>query len=209
LRNRVAELENELKTLQGELGEAVARWRGEERSSDRQFVATELYNGDLASLYAASTRLRTTLRTEDVLAAIREIVINLIGVEEMAVFRNDADTSTLSLIDCYGDLPPHHRNISLGEGPAGNAALTGARYLHDEKEAGADPGDADAPVACVSLNVERAVWGVVVIHRLLPQKDRLVALDYQLFDLLSAQAGVALYCSELCAKQGRVRETST
>jgi hypothetical protein len=208
LRHRVVELENELERLQGKLGNAMAGWRDEERFSDRQFVATELYNGDLASLYAASTRLRTTLRMADLLAAIREIVINLIGVEAMAVFRNDSITSTLSLIDCHGDLPGHYRKISSGEGLAGNVALTGALYLHEE-EAGAHAGDADAPVACLPLKVDGVVWGVIVIFRLLPQKNRLVELDYQLFDLLSVQAGVALYCSELCAERAAVSEIST
>jgi GAF domain-containing protein len=54
--------------------------------------------------------------------------------------------------------------------------------------------------------VDGVVWGVMVILRLLPQKDRLVALDYQLLDLLSTQAGIALHCAELSAERAAARE---
>ena len=114
LRNRVAELEKELERLQTELSDAVVQGSGGDRLLAQQFVATELQHGDLASLYVASRRLQATLRKQEVLAAIREIVINLIGVEAMAVFENHPRTSTLSLIDYYGNGWANHSNILVG-----------------------------------------------------------------------------------------------
>ena len=206
LRNRVAELEKELERLQTELGDAVVQGSGGDGLLAQQFVATELQHGDLASLFVASRRLQATLRKQEVLAAIREIVINLIGVEAMAVFENHPRTSTLSLIDYYGNGWANHSNISVGEGPIGRVALTGDCYFHDLKGTEQDPGNADMPTACVPLKVDGVVWGVMVILRLLPQKDRLVALDYQLLDLLSTQAGIALHCAELSAERAAARE---
>ena len=206
LRNRVAELEKQLERLQTELSDAVVQGSGGDGLLAQQFVATELQHGDLASLFVASRRLQATLRKQEVLAAIREIVINLIGVEAMAVFENHPRTSTLSLIDYYGNGWANHSNISVGEGPIGRVALTGDYYFHDLKGTEQDPGNADMPTACVPLKVDGVVWGVMVILRLLPQKDRLVALDYQLLDLLSTQAGIALHCAELSAERAAARE---
>jgi GAF domain-containing protein len=203
----VAQLEQEVDRLRAELGDAINQGVGGEKTLAQQFVAAELQHGDLASLFVASTRLQSTLSMRKVLAAIREIVVNLIGVEETAVFKNDTKTSTLSLIDWYGCAPANRHNILLGDGPIGRVALTGDGYSHDVNEAGREPGDANLPVACLPLKVDGVVWGVIVILRLLPQKDRLVALDYQLIDLLSAQAGVALYCAELSAERAAVRES--
>jgi len=201
LRNRVAKLEKTLKKMQREVCDEVAHGAAGGKFFARQFVATELRHGELASLYVASTRLQATLRRQELLAAIREIVINLIGAEEMALFENIPEALMLSLIDSYGNASANHPDIRLGEGPIGRVALTGECYFHDANRAGQKPGDADVPTACVPLKVDGTAWGVIVIYRLLPQKDRLVELDYQLFDLLSTQAGVALRCAELNAKR--------
>jgi hypothetical protein len=52
------------------------------------------------------------------------------------------------------------------------------------------------PITCIPLKVEAKPWGVILIFRLLPQKDRLLLRDYQLFKLLSSQAEIALYGAE-------------
>jgi hypothetical protein len=208
LRRRVAALEKELGRLQGGLGGTVAWRSGGRRFIDHQWVAAELNHGDLASLYVASTRLQGTLRLEGVLAAIREIVMNLLGAEAMAVLKHDSETSTLSMIDSFGDVPAHCLDLSLGEDPIDGVAASGDCYFRGVISAGRDRGEARSPVACVPLKVDGAVWGAIVIYRLLPQKERLVALDFQLFELLSAQAGVALHCCELRGERAAVNEGS-
>ncbi len=47
------------------------------------------------------------------------------------------------------------------------------------------------------MMVEGRAMGVIVIFRLLPQKAGLEPIDHELFALLSAHAGVALYNAEL------------
>jgi hypothetical protein len=207
LRRRVAAMERQFGLLQGGLDGTVARDGGRPRFVDHQWVAAELNHGDLATLYVASTRLQGTLKMEGVLAAIREIAMNLLGVEAMAVLKHDPETSRLSMIDCYGDVPARRHDLSLDEGSIDDAAASGDCYFNDVISPGRDPGESDSPVACVPLKVDGAVWGVIVIFRLLPQKERLVALDFQLFELLSAQAGVALHGCEL-SKRAAVDEGS-
>jgi hypothetical protein len=135
------------------------------------------------------------------LGAIREIVINLIGAEEMAIFEIDPLASTLSLIDFYGNSTANYLKIRIGEGPIGSVALSGQYYFEAGEIAGQKPGDGQKPTACVPLKVDGVVFGVIVIIHLLPHKEGLVALDYQLLDLLSTQAGIALYCTKLKAEQ--------
>jgi GAF domain-containing protein len=178
-----------------------------ERLLARQCVATELEHGTLANLYVASTRLQATLRSQEVLAAIREILINLIGVEEFAVFENDAKSSTLSLIDCCGTALVDRSKIPLGEGPIGQIALTGDCRFRDADCAGQQSGDVDIPLACVPLKMDGTLWGVIVILRLLPQKQFFEARDYQLIELLSRQAGVALCCAKFSDERTAAKES--
>jgi hypothetical protein len=140
------------------------------------------------------------------LGAIREIVNNLIGAEEMDIFEVDPPTSTLSPIDFYGHGAANDRKIRIGEGPIGRVALSGECYFRSGNIAGQKPDDEHKPTACVPLKVDGLVFGVIVIVRLLPQKDDLVALDYQLLELLSNQAGIALYCAKLRAEQLAIAE---
>ncbi|MGH7926240.1 MAG: GAF domain-containing protein, partial [Candidatus Binatia bacterium] len=152
--------------------------------------------------YAASTRLQETLRRQDVLAAIREIAVNLIGIQDMAVFAVDAQTSTLLQLDGFdSEQAANYHDIPMGIGPIGQAALTGNSYFDVVNDARRD-NDANTPMACIPLPVDGRVWGVIVVFRLLPQKNRLVPLDYQLFELLSAQAAMALHRAELTGERG-------
>jgi hypothetical protein len=204
LRSRVAALETQLEQLSGELASARAVRRGHETQWESKFVAREVYHGDLASLFVANARLQSTLRSEELLAAIREIVVNLIGVEEMAVLKNDPVTSTLSLVDAFGNAPGHYLNIALGDHRIRRVVTTGDAYFNPAVHNTC--AESNRVMACVPLKVDDLVWGVIVIFRLLAHKERLVALDHRLMDLLSGQAGVALRCSELAAR--RTREMS-
>jgi K+-sensing histidine kinase KdpD len=201
LRRLVADLEKELERRQTELGAALAWKVRSESMLAQRFVSSELQYGDLATLYVASSRLHATLQRQDVLAAIREIVSNLIGAEEMALFEKDQALSSLSLVDSYGESAANDPKIALGQGTIGRVASSGEFHFDDSNGAGQQPSDKGMPMACIPLKVDRLVWGVIVIYRLLPQKDRLTALDYQLFKMLSTQAGIALYSATLRAER--------
>jgi hypothetical protein len=202
LRMRVAQLEQKLKHLQAHFG--LPESTGQELFN-RHLVAAEYQQGDLAYLYVATRTLHASIRLDDVFAAVREILVNLVGVEEMGVFKNDPGAPRLTLRDWHGASAPGPR---IDHGVIRSVALRGKIYIKQGNLTRASAGHARSPIVCVPLKIEAAVWGAVAIFSLLPQKHRLTALDYQLLDLLSEQAGQALYCAELRAERARVEETS-
>ncbi len=145
--------------LRAELAQAASDSR---RLAERH-AAAEQRVGHLAQLQAATRQLHEARLPADVLTVIKEIVANLVGSEEMAIYGLRADGSVQPL-DGIGDT------------------------------AGSDFADA---LVSIPMMVEGRAMGVIVIFRLLPQKAGLEPIDHELFALLSAHAGVALYNAEL------------
>jgi hypothetical protein len=226
LREMVAALESDRSRLQGErirLQEQLMNLREElaqrvdehtslvRRLSDVQresevvsarFLDIETQNTNLANLYVAGYQLHGSLERPNVLAAIREILINLIGTEDFAVFERSGDR--LRMISWFEEPPAAFTEVQIGEGVIGKVAATGTKFV-----AGADHGRSVGVVACVPLQVDGAVTGAIAVFRLLPQKQHgLEALDEELLELLASQAGIALYCTGLHEQvlMGRVTE---
>ena len=157
---------------------------------------------NLANLYVASYSLHSTLDRGQLVAAIREIVANLIGSEEMALFRLDAVRQRLVLLDSVGVELATYRELPLDRGLVAQAVRSGQPLV-------VAPGDPRAAgeeslTAVIPLRVVDDVVGAIAIFRLLPQKPVLEDLDRELFDLLASQAGMALHCAELHARLAAV-----
>ena len=171
-----------------------------ERNSQRytaEFASVEKRSADLANLYVSSYQLHGTLDREAVLAAIREIVINLIGSEQLAVFEVSDDGSSFDLVTSFGIDEANYVKLSVSSHPVGRLAASGDMFL-----AGRAPMPAGLPplVACVPLKLDGRVTGAVVLFSLLGHKDGLQELDFELFDLLATHAATALYCTALHAR---------
>src|SRR5262249_29722351 len=174
---------------------------GKTRRFSEQYVEVEQQNTDLASLYVASYRLHATLDRGEALAIVQDIICNLIGSEEIAIFEADPSGSSLALAVSLGIEPGPFRTVPLGRGLIGRCARTGQMHLSGrDDDAGRRPEEQDM-TACIPLHFEGQLLGAVAIFRLLPQKTGLVALDHELFELIATHAARALYCTEL---QGRV-----
>ena len=193
LRDDLDHRESDRERLEKELAEIHNR----SRRFSEQYAEVELQNSNLANLYVASYRLHGTLDRQEVLAAIGEIVANLIGSEEMAVYETSADGASLELLSAVGLSPEAWRRLKVGEGPIGKVAETGETYVAPPDRAGAPP---DGLTACIALKLDTRVTGVIAIFRLLPQKSRLETVDFELFDLLGTHAATALYCTRLHAQ---------
>ena len=166
----------------------------ENESVAGRFVEIETQNTNLANLYVAGYQLHGSLDRRQVLDAIKEIVINLIGSEDFAIFERDGE-ERLKMIDWFDEPPMMFRQVSFGEGIIGRVAATGEAFV-----ANGDQGRSVGMAACVPLQVDGRVTGAIAIFRLLPQKhDGLGALDEELLGLLASQAGIALYCTGLHA----------
>ncbi len=158
--------------------------------SDRylaRFAQLEQHNANLANLYVASYQLHGTLDRAAVLAAIQEIVINLIGSEQFGVYERRPGSGDFKLIVSVG--MPDAMQLNTGAGATGRVVEHGETYT-----GGGDDGDL---VACVPLKLDGRVTGLIAIHRLLAHKSSLEPLDHELFDLLATHAATALYCTSL------------
>jgi len=157
---------------------------------------SEAQVSNLASLYVAVTSVHGALDRPSVLSSVQEIVTNLIGSEEMAIFETDAARGRMTLLASMGIEPGAYQEISIGEGAIGRAAATGERLIR--QEGGSLTDDADAALtACIPLTVAGRVVGVLAVFRLLPHKGRLDAIDIDLFDVLAAHAASALLFTRL------------
>src|SRR5579863_2191057 len=72
---------------------------------------------DQAKVYAARMRLQNTLDQADALDAIREIAGNLIGTEEVAVFKVDQRRAELWLYWSFGVDPNKHAVLDVRQEP--------------------------------------------------------------------------------------------
>jgi hypothetical protein len=169
------------------LRERLAELQAEHQRICDEYVAVQEKSTDLAQLYVALERLHGGATRADTLAAIQEIVVNLVGSEELAVFERRG--GALSLVHAFGVAPRTLDGLRLSEGAIGRAATSGQLFVANG--AGAAPGEEDL-TAAIPLRADDGVSGVLAIFRLLGHKPVLGDSDHAVFDLLSAHAGVAL-----------------
>jgi len=203
LRSQVGSLRTEAERhqrLEDALQTQIEGIQAETRRYSSRYAEIEQQNSNLANLYVASYRLHGTLDRTEVVAAIQEILANLIGSEEAALFELDPATQTLELAASFGADPAECPRVPVGTGVIGQAASTGEIFVADPGHPPAAEGIESRLTACVPLRLESRVTGVIAIFGLLPQKGAIEDLDRELFDLLATQAAFALYCTGLHAK---------
>ena len=198
LRDELATLRENLRRREAAQLELEARLKGMEDENHRyarEYGDVEQQNANLANLYVASYQLHGTLEREQVLGAIQEIVSNLVGSEEIGLFKVDGASGGLELVRSAGIDAAAFRRIAPGQGVIGRVAREGRIHLTERDGlAGARTEEAQL-TACVPLKLGGKVAAVLALFRLLPQKPALEPLDQELFDLLSNQAAMALYCT--------------
>jgi hypothetical protein len=139
---------------------------------------------DRAKVYAARIRLQKTIDQADALDAIREIAGNLIGTEQVAVFKVDTRRSELWLYWSFGIDPNKHVLLDSAQEPRLRAVLSGKAVFREH--AGQNLLLTDEPVnALVPILVEGTVAAVIVLFRLVTHKPALEPVDMQICDVLS------------------------
>ena len=205
LREQISQLAEENRRIQQRFREV------EEENKDfaNRYIEIEEQNNNLANLYVASYQLHSTLDFREVIQIVQEIVINLIGAEAFAILLLDEKTNELKAIAAEGeDVMPGVDQISarLGEGVLGTVAKTGeSYYINQDVEGGRIT--IDKPLAAVPLKIKEHVIGLIVIYKLLQQKDAFSAVDYELFSLLAAHAATAIFSSKLYSQSERKLNT--
>ena len=227
MRFRVAELEAEQAGLTHEelrrLREQVARLADENRQIQQRFEVVEEENKDfvnryheieeqnnnLANLYVASYQLHSTLDFREVIQIVQEIVINLVGAEAFSILLIDEKTGELRSIAWEGnEVVAGLDTIStrVGEGILGEVAKSGESY-YVSPDADSASITLEKPLAAVPLKIKEHVIGLIVIYKLLQQKDAFTAVDYELFSLLAAHAATAIFSSKLYSQSERKLNT--
>jgi transcriptional regulator with GAF, ATPase, and Fis domain len=205
LREQISQLTEENRRIQQRFREV------EEENKDfaNRYIEIEEQNNNLANLYVASYQLHSTLDFREVIQIVQEIIINLVGAEAFAILLLDEKTNELKAIAYEGeDVQPGVESIStrLGEGILGTVAKTGeSYYINQDVEGGAIT--LEKPLAAVPLKIKEHVIGLIVIYRLLQQKDAFSAVDYELFSLLAAHAATAIFSSKLYSQSERKLNT--
>lgn len=148
----------------------------------------------LANLYVATYKLHGSLDRAEVVAAIREIVINLVGCEEFGVFEREA-RNEFRLISEFEANPSPIRSFDAKHPFYGPLLSAGAVWINGRDKAPSAPGSIALPVAFVPIRLKDETLGVVLLYKLLMQKTGLTDVDYELMDLLSLHAATALAAS--------------
>lgn len=190
----------QLEALRGEYHALLERLRSAEASNARwaaRYAETEQCHDDLANLYVASDQLHATRDPDEVVSAISEIVINLIGAETFALYAFDPQSQRLTPFVSEGCALAGLAEIALGEGVIGSAVARGSVWIAEPGSPDRDASEARHPIAVIPLCARGSVLGAIAIDKLLDQKPGLSELDRQLFDLLAQHASMALLFARL------------
>src|SRR6267154_3884649 len=148
--------------------------------------------GSQAKVYAARMRLQSAVDQADALDAIREIAANLIGSEEVAVFKVDKKRSELWLYWSFGVDPNQHVVLDLRCEP-NLVPVLGGKPLFRSRQTKENLLSTDDPVsALIPILVDGIVAAVIVLFRLFPHKPGLEPVDLEICEVLSNSAGRAI-----------------
>ena len=151
----------------------------------------------LERLNAVSARLLQAIELGDVYEAIGEIIGNLIGCEEVAIFEHYPTEQAFSLVWSTGVEKETLRQFGLGAGLIGRAAHEATSQFRS-RQPGTPPLHHETNLtACVALKLDREVIGVIVILDLLPQKNGLEWADFELLKYLETYGAVAAQLQNL------------
>lgn len=155
----------------------------------------------LERLNASSARLIQSLDNEDAFEAVAEIIGNLIGSEEVAIFDYCPADETFPLAWSWGVEPADMELFKSGGGMFGRAVSQGtSQFRERQPEKDLLPFEKHL-TACVLLKSSHEVIGIIAIFGLLPQKNRLEWADYELLKFLETYATVAIQFQRLQKKQ--------
>ncbi len=175
-------------TERGRLLERLAEIEAENQRICDDYVSVQEKSTVLAQLFVVLDRIHGALSKAEMLAALQEIVINVVGSEELAVFERRG--AVLVLSQSFGVDRQKLRDVRVGEGAIGRAAASGRIYVAG-REGPPAPGEEDL-TAVIPLRAGEEVAGALAIFRLLGHKPGIGEDDETLFQLLSTHVGLAL-----------------
>jgi hypothetical protein len=139
---------------------------------------------NLAKLLVASSAIHASPDREEMLCALQEVVINLVGSEEFGVYEVSPSGLPTLLVGFGIDEAEHC--VLPADAVFAHVRETGEIHVDIER---AYPG---SPAAVLPLCLGSEVRAMIVVFEFLSQKFDLNAFDYELYDLLGSQVVPAL-----------------
>ena len=196
-------LEEERKSLLARFAETEA----EEGHFSERYIEIEQENSDLASLYVAQSQLHASLDVGEVVRVIIEIVLNFIGGNQLALLLGDNQGKfrVVAAEGFDGDVVPV---VEPGQGVIGQVVASAKTHIGKEPARGGRLPERDEPAVCLPLRDGNTIVGAVAIWSFWVQKNGLLAVDQQMFELLASSGGRALEAARL-ATMGRGQGTAS
>jgi GAF domain-containing protein len=142
-------------------------------------------------LVAARQRLAESRDEKDAIEGLREIVANLLGSEEIGLFKADHASGTFKVCWSFGiDLTNYDLTRALGD--AGIQRVKRGEF-HIDLSPPDRSGSGKKAQAFIPIRMASETIGVLAILRLLPQKVAFDSADMDLFKLLSNEAARPLF----------------
>jgi len=146
-----------------------------------------------SKVYAAVIRLQAAANQADALEGIREITGNLIGSEEVAIFKLDNEKAVCWLYWYVGIDPNQHAYLDLTREPALREVFSG-KIVFASGHGAEKLLSINHPVnALVPIVAGGATTAVLVIFGLLPQKTGLDEVDREICEVLAHCAERAVW----------------
>lgn len=202
LLQKIGFLEKEIERLNAAFKEVES----ENKDFANRYVEIEDENNNLANLYIASYQLHSTLDFSEVLQIIMEIIINLIGAEIFGVLLFDESSNCLMPFATEGIEKEAIPQIKIGEGIIGGVVKSGENHFKEDLRVDGEVNPLD-PLVCIPLTIKEKVIGVIVIYKLLTQKDAFRDVDYELFTLLAGHAATSIFAAKLYSESERKLST--
>ncbi|MET0342713.1 MAG: GAF domain-containing protein [Polyangiales bacterium] len=165
------------------------------QQQEKRYADLEQELNDTALLYVASYQLNSRREPKEVLRQVRELLEQLAGVEQFALYIAGADGELL--------LPVAARNLAPSElAPLSprDRALDAARAGRCAVLSEAEPlgqGSLTQPIAAIPLLLGDRLVGAVLVLKLFEHKTRWAHVDHQLFSLLATHGAPALVAAYL------------
>ena len=198
--DEIAQLKKEIDALKRE----TAATEEENREFADRYVEVERQNADLIAMYVASYQLHSTLNYAEVVKIVKDITINMIGAEVFGIYMVDTENQELSLIaeeTLNENMPPR---IAIDDSISQILYDSNTSQLEKSNFAGEDMGN---PIVYIPLKLENEPTGLIIVNKLLIQKEGFHSVDYELVELLGRHAATALYSARMHTVSERKRTT--
>lgn len=196
----IRELLRTIEGLEAERNVLVERSMELEQSrqkTDERQAEIEQEVNDLANLYIAAVQLHAGLSVRRVVRHVRDMCGQLVGALGFAIYIVDEGKELAHPIASEAIEGVVLEPIPLGQGPIGDACMTGIPRIREARGQALASGSLSDPVAIIPMMVDGLPIGAVVILSMLGQKDAWASVDRELFQLIGNQAGVALIAANL------------